>query len=308
MRDIHKTKLRRLDFTLLMVFQEIYRRRRAAAAAERLGLSQPAISHALARLREVLDDPLFVRGSRGMQPTARAIEIAPQVETLLRLARDTVDGPGLFHPKTTQRLFRLSANDFAAALIAAPLIRAIAQAAPNARLSVSFAGGPAKAYSALRNGDLDLAIGRFPDLPTDCVATLLFEERYQVIARRKHPRLRHGLDFKTYLDLEHLIVSFAGDLVGTVDEALARQGGARRVVAALPMFLTAFAAVARSDLIATAPRSLVRRFGPSFGLIVFEPPFKAPTFSLDLIRARSSVPDSAIDWFAQRIRLALPSQ
>jgi DNA-binding transcriptional LysR family regulator len=74
------------------------------------------------------------------------------------------------------------------------------------------------------------------------------------------------------------------------------------------MFLTAFAAVARSDLIATAPRSLVRRFGPSFGLIVFEPPFKAPTFSLDLIRARSSVPDSAIDWFAQRIRLALPSQ
>ena len=306
MTDIMDMKLRRLDLGLLLVFQEVYRRGRSTAAAERLRLSQPAVSHALGRLRELFGDPLFVRRPNGMQPTARAVEIAPRVDALLALATEVVNGPQAFDPTSSQRIFRVSAPDFAGSLLAAPLIGALAKSAPGARLSLSFAGGPAGAFRALRNGDLDAAIGRFPDLPADCVATRLFEEDYQVIARRRHPRLRNGLDLETYLALDHLIVSFAGDLKGTIDEDLAREGLSRRIAAASPMFLNAFAVVAATNLIATTPRRLAVCFGAAFKLATFELPFHANRFTVDLIRARTSLADPAVDWLALQIATAMP--
>jgi DNA-binding transcriptional LysR family regulator len=305
METINDVKLRRLDFGLLLVFQELYRRGRSTAAAERLRLSQPAVSHALGRLRELFGDPLFVRRPGGMLPTARAAEIAPKVDALLALASEAVDGPLAFDPASSRRIFRVSAPDFAGSLLAAPLIGALAASAPGTRLSLSFSGGPAAAFQALRNGDLDVAIGRFPDLPADCIATRLFEEDYQVIARRRHKRLRNGLDLGTYLALDHLIVSFAGDLKGTIDEDLARVGLSRRIAAASPMFLNAFAVVAATDLIATTPRRLALRFGAAFKLTTFELPFRASRFIVDLVRARRSFADPALDWLVRQIADAM---
>lgn len=302
MTDIDATKLRRLDFSLLLIFQEVYRSRRSTAAAERLGLSQPAISHALGRLRNLFDDPLFLRKPAGLQPTARAVELAPKVDALLAQAAVIVDGPREFDAESTRRHFRISANDFAGTLITAPLLSMLAREAPQARLSLSFAGGPAQAFRKLREGDLDIAIGRFPSVPDDCQVERLFEETYQVVARARHPALRNGLTLDTYLSLGHLIVSFAGDLVGTIDEILARDSRSRRVVASSPMFLSAFAAAAASDLIVTAPRRLALRFARRFGLRVLELPFAAEPFLIDMVHARSSVSDSAVDWFVERIR------
>ena len=302
MTDIDTAKLRRLDFSLLLIFQEVYRSRRSTAAAERLGLSQPAISHALGRLRNLFDDPLFLRKPAGLQPTARAVELAPKVDALLAQAAALVDGPAEFDAESTRRRFRISANDFAGTLITAPLLSTLAREAPQARLSLSFAGGPAQAFRKLREGDLDIAVGRFPSVPDDCQVERLFEETYQVVARARHPALRNGLTLDTYLSLGHLIVSFAGDLVGTIDEILARDSRSRRVVASSPMFLSAFAAAAASDLIVTAPRRLALRFARRFGLRVHELPFAAEPFLIDMVRARSLASDSAVDWFVEKIR------
>lgn len=303
--DIDVTKLRRLDFSLLLIFQEVYRAQRSTAAAERLGLSQPAVSHALGRLRDLLDDPLFLRKPSGFQPTPRAIELAPKVDALLAQAADIVGCQREFDAGSAQRHFRVSANDFAGTLITVPLLASLAAEAPKARLSLSFAGGPAQAFRKLREGELDLAIGRFPSVPEDCRVERLFEETYQVVARSGHPALSDGLTLDTYLHLGHLIVSFAGDLVGTIDETLARHGRSRRVVASSPMFLGAFAAAAASDLIVTAPRRLVDRFAKGFGLQVFEPPFVAESFLVDMARWRSTVDDPAVDWLVERIRRAV---
>jgi DNA-binding transcriptional LysR family regulator len=302
MTDINTTKLRRLDFSLLLIFQEVYRSRRSTAAAERLGLSQPAVSHALGRLRDLFDDPLFLRTPAGLQPTARAIELAPKVEALLAQAADIIDGSREFDAESTRRHFRVSANDFAGTLIAAPLLSTFASEAPRVRLSLSFAGGPSQAFRKLREGDLDIAIGRFPSVPEDCHVERLFEETYQVVARSRHPAMRSGLTLDTYLSLDHLIVSFAGDLVGTIDDILARDGRSRRVVASSPMFLSAFAAAAAGDLIVTAPRRLVARFARGFGLRVLELPFAAEPFLIDMVRLRSSISDPAVDWLVERIR------
>jgi DNA-binding transcriptional LysR family regulator len=301
MTDIHEMKLRQLDFSLLMIFQEIYRSRRSTAAARRLALSQPAISHALGRLRQILEDPLFVRRPGGLQPTSRADELAPKVDAILGLAAEVFDGPAKFDPLASRRLFRVSVNDFVGTLLAEPLISLFGRAAPSAGLALSFAGGPGLAFKKLRENDLDVAIGRFPEVPDDCRTARLFEETYLVVARARHPRLRPGLDLDTYLTSGHLIVSFAGDLVGTIDEHLARKGLSRRVVASSPMFLTAFAAAAKNDLLVTAPKRLAERYARNFGLHLFELPFAPEPFFMDIVRSQYSISDSAIDWLVGNI-------
>jgi DNA-binding transcriptional LysR family regulator len=168
-------------------------------------------------------------------------------------------------------------------------------------LALSFAGGPDLAFKKLRENDLDAAIGRFPDMPGDCRTVRLFEETYLVVARARHPQLRHGLDLDAYLASGHLIVSFAGDLVGTIDEHLARKGLSRRVVASSPMFLTAFAAAAKNDLLVTAPKRLVKRYAGNFGLHVFELPFAPDPFVMEIVRSQYSISDPAIDWLVQNI-------
>jgi DNA-binding transcriptional LysR family regulator len=305
MPDISDTKLRKLDLGLLLVFQEIYRHGNLSAAADRLRLSQPAVSQALKRLEELLEEPLFIRSPAGTRPTSRAIEMAPKVDALLALASETVMSRLRFDPAASNRLFRVHAADFAASLLTAPLVRRFAIHAPAAKLSLGFAGVPSQAFHLLRNGGLDLAVGRFPGLPKDCIASRLFEEDYQVVARVGHPLTGGGLDLDTYLRCQHIIVSFAGDLIGTIDGDLASLGHTRHVVVASPMFLSAFAAVSTSDLIATSPRRLAARFAGVFGLAAYELPFPASPFHIDLIRARSSLKDRALDWLAEEIQMVL---
>jgi len=221
------------------------------------------------------------------------------------LASETLMSRLRFDPATSNRLFKIHAADFAASLLTAPLVQRVAIEAPAAKLSLGFAGVPSHVFHLLRTGGLDLAVGRFPDLPKDCVASPLFEEDYQVIARIDHHSLRDGLDLDTYLQCQHTVVSFSGDLTGTVDGDLASLGHTRQVVVASPMFLSAFAAVSTSDLIATTPRRLASRFAGVFGLAAYELPFPASRFRIDLVRARSTLKDRALDWLTAEIQRAL---
>ena len=185
----------------------------------------------------------------------------------------------------------------------APLIADLTDQAPAARLSFRFAIG-AVGFKGLRDNERDVVIGRFDSLPDGLFGKILFEDDYSVIARADHPDLRSGLDLERYLALGHILVSFSGDLTGTVDQCLRKLNLTRRIVAGSPMFLNAFAAVAGSDLIATTPTRLARRFAPAFGLSMYAPPLTLDPVVVELVRTKVSLGDPAVDWLADRIAAA----
>ncbi|MBR1091471.1 LysR family transcriptional regulator [Bradyrhizobium manausense] len=299
--DIDKNNIRRLDFSLLLIFDELVRHKRTTVVADRLGLSQSAVSHALTRLRDLFDDPLFSRRPDGLTPTRRALELAPKVRELMQRAQEVVGGAAAFDPAVSDRQFRLAANDFVATSIGPLLLEKLATEAPATRLVSRFAVGQA-AFEALRKHELDLAIGRFYEIPDEFETDILLQESFSVIARHRHPRLAETLDLATYLDVDHLLVSFQGRLAGVVDETLARQGLKRRVRASVPMFLTAFAAVAGSDLVATVPARLAQRFAPVFGLRVLPPPLDIDSFPVSLVRLAATKSDPGLAWLVSRVR------
>lgn len=299
--DIDNYNIRRLDFSLLVIFDEVLRRERTTAVAERLGLSQSAISHALARLREIFGDPLFLRRPDGLTPTRRALELAPKIRELMRLTRDIVGKASAFDPATSSRVFRLAANDLVTTLLGAPLLARLEMDAPGSRLTTRFAVG-AKALDALRKDEIDLAIGRFYEINEPFVSAVLWQEDFSVVARRDHPAIEASLDLETYIRLDHLLVSFTGRLTGVVDEALAVRGLRRRVRSSVPMFLTAFSAVAGSDLVATVPARLATRFASEFGLRVFAPPLVIEGFPVSMVWHGASQVDLGLDWLIACVR------
>lgn len=295
--------IRRLDFTLLAVFHEVLRTGRTTLAAERLGLSQSAVSHALGRLRSVFGDPLFLRRANGLEPTEAALALGPRIAAILAMTEEALAGGSAFAPAASDRVFRIAANDFVASLLAPALRARLAAEAPAAGFSVRFAVGAA-AIEAVRRGDVDLAVGRFRSLPDDIEPTRLGAEDYLVAARQGHPGVGRALDLDTYLRLDHVLVSFRGDFRGTADLALARLGVERRVKVAAPMFLTAFALAQASDLLVTAPARLVRAFAPSFGLAAHAPPFAIPPFEVQLLSARRKAATPGLHWLRDRVREA----
>jgi len=297
---IDSAHIRRLDLSLLLLFRELVHNQRTTVAAEHMGMSQSAVSHALTRLREIFRDPLFVRKSDGLQPNHRALELLPKVEALINLAHETVKAFETFDPATSDRLFRLAGNDLVCALLGGPLINALRRSAPSARTTFRSAVGRA-ALAALASGDIDIALGHFPTLPSDYDVTHLFEESFVVVARHGHPKLRRRLDLETYLELDHILVSFMGGLTGFADIALKAHNRSRRVVASLPMFLATFAAVAKGDIVATVPARLAASHAKAFGLKVHKPPVAIQSFSVIAVRHARSHGDQGVDWLIERV-------
>lgn len=298
--NIDQIRLRRLDFSMLVIFRDLVRQQKTTIVAAQLGLSQSAISHALSRLREVLGDPLFVRRPSGLEPTSRALELLPKVETILRLAQDALDVPAQFDPVSSTRAFRLAGNDLVGALITPSLLGLLRKEAPGCRVAFKFAVGAAS-LNALRTNDLDLAIGRIWDLSEDFQATPVFEESFVVVIRKHHPVTRGKLSLDDYLALDHILVSFSGGFWGMVDQALKRRRLKRRVVASVPMFMTAMSTAAQSNLAATVPARLAAKYAKQLGLAVFDTPLKIDPFTISLVRHARSASDPGLDWLSHKI-------
>ena len=298
--DIDQIKLRRLDFSMLVILRDLVRLQKTTAVAAQLGLSQSAISHALARLREAFADQLFVRRPSGLEPTLRALELLPKVETILRLAQDALDVPTQFDPISSTRSFRLAGNDLVGALITPSLVGLLRRQAPGCRVAFQFAVGAAS-LNALRTNDLDLAIGRIWNLAEDFQATPVFEESFVVVVRKNHPGVRTKMSLEDYLALDHILVSFRGGFMGMVDRALKRRRLKRRVVASVPMFMTAMTTVAQSNLAATVPSRLAAKHARQLGLAVFEALLKIDPFTISLVRHARSASDLGLDWLANKI-------
>lgn len=294
MSDIDISKIRQLDGALLLVFQSLVRHGRTAAAAERLNLSQSAISHALARLRRLFDDPLFVRRPHGLQPTGKAMELAPRIDALIEAIGAAVGGKSGFDPAVATRSFRLASSDFLATLIAPGLLCQFQRQAPNSRFAIGLALGEA-ALRQLQHNEVDLALGQFVSTPETLDAAPLFTDDYCMVVRRGHPTITAGrIDREAFQSLDHVAISVGGDYRTLSERDLAERGLSRRIIAAAPRFPTAFAMVAASLATCIAPRRLALAQADAFDLEVCDLPISLPPIRMMAVRRR--MPDAGIDW------------
>jgi DNA-binding transcriptional LysR family regulator len=297
---MNDVRLRRLDAGLLLVFEAVSRTGNFSHAAVSVGLSPSAVSHSVARLREIFDDPLFLRQAQGVTPTLRAKALRGPVANALGALRRALNEASDFKPSAIDRVFQIAALDAFIATLAPPLLARLASEAPGARIAF-VTHGREETRKALLEGRADLALGVFEDHSQDFLAQSIGSESFVVVARRDHPLLAGGLSLEAWLACDHLIVSAAGDLVGAVDVALAARGLSRRTTAAMPQFLATFATLAASDATATVTQSLATAFAPTFGLAIHAPPIDLPPFQLTILRARPRAPDPALDWLVASI-------
>jgi DNA-binding transcriptional LysR family regulator len=311
--EFDNLKIRKLDGGLLLIFRELLTRRQANAVAQQLGLSPSAISHALRRLRELFDDPLFVRRSHGLEPTRRAIDLGPRIEALLQAMGQTVSGETGFDPGATRRRFRMAAAESLASVIGPGLVEAVGREAPLATFSIRYAVLE-RALRAVRRGEVDLALGVFPVIPPAFAAVPLFEDEYCVIARQGHPMVVEGrIDRGVYAAAGHI---FVGSPDGALaDEVTIDRGAIDATYGKLPgphdiathgyvdLWETAMLIVATTDAMADCPRSLAEQYAERLGLQVLDPPFRPFRFSIKAVRL-AQVRDPGLDWFVEKLAAA----
>ncbi|MEZ4237474.1 MAG: LysR family transcriptional regulator, partial [Myxococcota bacterium] len=251
--------LQRVDLNLLVTFDVLARTGSVTRAAQHLGVTQSAVSHALRRLRAELDDPLLVRAGGGMALTARAEALQVPLRAAL-VAVGRALAPARFDPATARRHFRLTSPDLFDLLVLPALVARVAAEAPGVDLTVVPRPPPYDA--ALDAGELDLAVvpvGVLAEEPGPAlVRRTVLGGTYRCYLRRAHPALERPLDLDAYVALPHLLVSPTGAGAGLVDRLLAGVGRQRRVALRVPTFAVAAQVAARTDLVLTAPDSLAR--------------------------------------------------
>jgi len=284
-----------LDLNLLHGFDALFAEGSVTRAAQRIGIGQPAMSDVLRRLRLLFGDPLFVRAGQGMRPTAKACDIAAEVAPLLAQMRAVMGERVAFLPESAARTFLLASTDFTTLVLLPPLVAALRQGAPNCALRI--VGYEKDAVGAmLDRGEVDAALGVFPDPPPNTVASRLFEERFVGLARRDHPALSGGeMDLATFAGLPHALVSLRRDARGAVDLALAAQGLARRVVLVVPYMLMLPAVLRTSDLVAVVPARAARHVAPG-DLVQFAVPVAVPPFAVDMLWSPTARSDRPAAW------------
>ncbi|MCY0964726.1 LysR family transcriptional regulator [Parathalassolituus penaei] len=274
MRDI-----RSLDFNLLKALDALLDERNVTRAAQRLGVTQPALSGMLARLRESFGDPLFTRTQRGIVPTARALELVVPLKNLLQDIEGLLQPPA-FDPATARMTFSIAATDYALRAVGRPFLRQLRQTAPGIQVAL-LPVQDKELHERMERGDIDLAL-LTPDItPADLHARRLFDETYVVAMREHHPAAieaaSSGLSLERFCALEHVLVSYSGgSFTGITDEVLAQQGLQRRVMVSVRSFLIVPELLLDSDLVAVVPSRLVSGWP---GLITLPPPVAIPGFT-----------------------------
>jgi DNA-binding transcriptional LysR family regulator len=273
--------------------------RNVTRAARRLGLSQPALSAQLARLRDLLGDPLFLPAQRGVTPTARAIELEAPVRRALDQVRNVLAQGRGFDPATADLTVAIACSEYVQVAVIVPLALDLRVNAPNLRVAIHQIDGNLVGQQ-MEAGVVDLAV-MTPSTASPTLRTrLLFQERYVTIARRRHPRVKGKLTLDDFVALEHVVVSpRGGGFSGPVDTALGKLGHKRRIAISSARFLFVPELVARSDLIATVPERLVRERDER--LQVLEPPLPVEGFTIGLVWHERTQRHPAQRWVRERI-------
>lgn len=257
---------KRLDLNLLVTLEALLEEQNVTRTASRLNLSQPAISAQLSRLRDLFDDPLLIPAQRGMTPTAKALELLAPLRLALDQAR-TVVTQRSFDPLKAELTVAIACTDYLQAAVVMPFVMALRKTAPGVRIAVRNLDGP-QLEAQMARGEVHLAIMRPHTAPPGLRTRHLFDERYVLIGRPDHPRLRDGITVEDFARLEHVIVSLSGgSFVTPVDNALAALGHRRNVVLSAASFLIVPEIVSQSDFVALVPERLVRHRAKELRLV-----------------------------------------
>lgn len=282
---IHTMNLQSFDLNLLKVLDALLRETSTTRAGERIGLSQPAVSAALGRLRAAFGDPLFVRDGQALRPTDYALSLAAPLQHLLEDTNQLLARPA-FDPSTATDLFRLSAADFFTEMLLPDLTARLQRDAPGIRLRYTEAIGT-KTIDNMREGRLDLMILPEQTLPPWLESEPLFRADFRIVARRLHPDLmRHGvkagqpMPVELYGRLRHAAFRVVEDQPEVEDRFLAKMGLTLQVALSVPSFTAVWRTVAATDLIGMIPRRLAERVAGPAGLDIYEMPFALPRAEL----------------------------
>ncbi|HEX4196513.1 MAG TPA: LysR family transcriptional regulator [Caulobacteraceae bacterium] len=295
-----------IDLNLVPALEALLRRRNVTHAAAEVGLSQPAMSRALARLRDRLDDPLLVRTRAGYVLTPRAQAIQPRLAEAVSSLRAVFQAPD-FDPAAERRTLRLAATDAQTVLLIPAVTARLAAEAPGVDLRVEAYG--ADPYQRLESGALDLAfaLAETP-LPPGAYSEPVVEDRLALVMRRGHPAADRPWSLATYGEFAHVGVALIGDGRSEIDALLASEGVVRRIGLVTPYFVAALAAVAATDMVTTLSAALAGRFAADFGLVLREPPFGQSRLRMTLVSSHIRAADPLLAWFRALVREVALSQ
>ena len=287
--------IRAVDLNLLKAFDALMNERAVTRAAGRIGLSQPAMSHALSRLRGLFSDDLFVRTATNMEPTARAREIAPLVATAIEHIEAALSLGAGFEPARSAAVFTAGMAEYAEIALVGKLARAFAREAPGATLRLLPASGH-EAIEQLEHGATDVAVAHLPHLPAHVEAVVLLRDPFVVVARKDHPIAGQNLSLEAYAAQQHVLVSPRGATSGALDGILVDFGLKRRIALLVATYLAVPAALAGSDLVATVPRRTARQIAATAEIAIMPLPIDFAT-TVSMAWHRRAASDPAQAWF-----------
>jgi DNA-binding transcriptional LysR family regulator len=295
MNNIHHINLAGIDLNLLVVFDALMTDKSVTRAGERIGLSQPATSNALARLRSLIKDDLFIRTAAGLRPTPIAIALHQQLRPSLQQIQAALLEQSTFDPATSDRVFAIGMSDYVEFTLLPSLMQKLQTLAPGIGVQIR-SGDRDKLLSLIDSNEIDLACGVFPEQIAWHQEQQLLQESYICVCRKNHPVIGSSLSLEEYLSVSHLLVSVKEDRIGRVDALLAEQNLKRHIALSTPHFLTVPFILAQTDLVATLAHRVALTFAQDLKLKLLPLPFLMPAFSVSMRWHRSTETSPACQW------------
>ena len=293
--------IKNFDLNLLVVFKTLYEERNVTKASKKIGITQPAMSNALNRLRYLVKDELFIRGPKGMRPTPRANELASPIQTALNNLELSLSSIN-FDPQTTKKLYKISISDDVAPLILPNLINFLEKESPNSSLRIRSEQG-SEAIKLLDSNDIDFAIGRFEMVSTRFESVDLYTEKYVCMMNSDHPLAKdEKLSIAQYLSSKHLRVAPAGTPVAPIDRSLSQLNLEREIFARIDLVTMAPLILKNSDLILTLPSKTAQRMAKNYNFSIAELPIGLEQRQTKLLWHRELTNHPAYDWIKSQIR------
>ena len=304
MGSIDMVDVRSFDLNLLVALDALIAERSVSGAARRVGIGQPAMSHALRRLRDLFGDPLLEREGNTMRPTARAVDLAGAVARVLDDIRHTVLADQVFRPDREERIFRLGASDYVMATVLPRLLALFRTAAPLSRMAAQPVARD-NVGARLASGAIDLAVGYHPQPGPALRGETLFHEDHVCLFDAEACGVTPPIALDLYLALPHFLVSSRADFTGVVDAELARHDRKRFVQLSTSSFLAMPFLLRGSPAVAVVPAKLARCCCHAIGLAACPPPVRIDGFNVTMVWHMRSDADPAQRWFRDRVREAV---
>ena len=299
---IHMKNIDGVEVFLLRSFAALMAQRSVSRAADTLNTSQPAVSKALARLRDLFEDPLLIRAHGRMVPTDRALELDDPVRRILADLATVIESPRSVDPQTARITFRLTAPETVEHLILPRLIAHLEKTAPGVRVEARHPSRD-QALRWLETGEIDFRLGWLERPPQALHSAILYRDRLVCLARKDHPEIDGRISLEQYLSLPHARLEVAphGMSGRAIDRAVAKLGHKLRISLVVQNYGTVLHTVARSNLIATVSERMIKSSAPHLGLQVLDPPLRLPETRINMFWHQRTHKDSRHRWFRQQI-------